>query len=197
MKCSTAAWMCKSRGCANRLNRIRAIPALFRRCGDWDMYLSRIKFLEIICGGLFRRTFLLVALLLSASLAAGVEGVRILEREPHAQRVAVQLAASVKLTRAAVQYAHPDWRAALLQDIERNEGVSRYPRTPDDVALGTAARRPLSRMIEADVRQYLGADTVIARSVNAKPGIWISFRIGNTHYWAALDRAHLDIVTGL
>ncbi|CCD29770.1 Sensor protein [Candidatus Glomeribacter gigasporarum BEG34] len=161
------------------------------------MYLSRIKFLEIICGGLFRRTFLLIALLLSASLAAWVEGVRILEREPHAQRVALQLASIVKLTRAAVQYAHPDLRAALLRDIERNEGVSLYPRTPDDVALGTAARRPLSRMIEADVRQYLGADTVIARSVNAKPGIWISFRIGNTHYWAALDRAHLDIVTGL
>src|SRR5260363_17349 len=140
------------------------------------MYLSRIKFLEIICGGLFRRTFLLIALLLSASLAAWVEGVRILEREQH---------------------AHPDLRAALLRDIERNEGVSLYPRTPDDVALGTAARWPLSRMIEADVRQYLGADTVIARSVNAKPGIWISFRIGNTHYWAALDRAHLDIVTGL
>src|SRR5260363_355344 len=113
------------------------------------MYLSRIKFLEIICGGLFRRTFLLIALLLSASLAARREGVRILEREPHAQRVALQLASNVTLL-----------RAALLRDIERNEGVSLYPRTPDDVALGTAARRPLSRMIEADVRQYLGADTV-------------------------------------
>src|SRR5260363_405646 len=102
------------------------------------MYLSRIKFLEIICGGLFRRTFLLIALLLSASLGAWVDGVSIFEREPHAQRVAVQLAPNVKLPRTAGQYAQPDLRAMLLQDMERNEDVSLHPRNPDDVALETA-----------------------------------------------------------
>ncbi len=136
-----------------------------------------------------------MALLISASLTAWVEGVRILERAPRAQRVALQLASIVKLTRAAVQYAHPDLRTALLRDIERNEGVSLYPRAPDD-AVVSKVRRPLSRMIEADVRQYLGAETVIAHSVNERPGIWISFKIGDANYWAALDRAHLDIVTG-
>src|ERR1700712_2257973 len=83
-------------------------------------------------GGLFWRTFLLIALLIAVSLTAWFQSFRVIEREPRAQRVALQLVAIVKLTRTALLYSDPDLRRALLQDLESNEGVRVYPRESAD-----------------------------------------------------------------
>jgi two-component system osmolarity sensor histidine kinase EnvZ len=147
-------------------------------------------------GGLFWRTFLLIALLIAVSLAAWFQSFRVIEREPRAQRVALQLVAVVKLTRTALLYSDPDLRRALLQDLESNEGVRVYPREVTD----KHTQQPdesLNRLIERDIRARLGEDTVIAQSVNGISGVWISFKIDDDDYWVALDRDQLDNVTGL
>ncbi len=119
-----------------------------------------------------------------------------IEREPRAQRVALQLVAIVKLTRTALLYSDPDLRRALLQDLESNEGVRVYPReTTDKYRL--QPDESLNRLIEHDIRGRLGDDTIIAQSVNDIPGVWISFKIDDDDYWVALDRDQLDNVTGL
>jgi two-component system, OmpR family, osmolarity sensor histidine kinase EnvZ len=147
-------------------------------------------------GGLFWRTFALIALLIAVSIAAWFQSFRVIEREPRAQRVALQLVAVVKLTRTALLYSDPDLRRALLQDLESNEGVRVYPReTTDKYRL--QPDESLNRLIEHDVRGRLGNDTVIAQSVNDIPGVWISFKIDDDDYWVALDRDQLDNVTGL
>ncbi|MGA7817557.1 ATP-binding protein [Caballeronia sp.] len=147
-------------------------------------------------GGLFWRTFALIALLIAVSIAAWFQSFRVIEREPRAQRVALQLVAVVKLTRTALLYSDPDLRRALLQDLESNEGVRVYPReTTDKYRL--QPDESLNRLIEHDVRGRLGNDTVIAQSVNDIPGVWISFKIDDDDYWVALDRDQLDTVTGL
>jgi two-component system osmolarity sensor histidine kinase EnvZ len=147
-------------------------------------------------GGLFWRTFALIALLIAVSIAAWFQSFRVIEREPRAQRVALQLVAVVKLTRTALLYSDPDLRRALLQDLESNEGVRVYPReTTDKYRL--QPDESLNRLIERDVRGRLGNDTVIAQSVNDIPGVWISFKIDDDDYWVALDRDQLDTVTGL
>ena len=147
-------------------------------------------------GGLFWRTFALIALLIAVSIAAWFQSFRVIEREPRAQRVALQLVAVVKLTRTALLYSDPDLRRALLQDLESNEGVRVYPReTTDKYRL--QPDESLNRLIERDVRGRLGNDTVIAQSVNDIPGVWISFKIDDDDYWVALDRDQLDNVTGL
>ena len=154
------------------------------------------RLLTLAFGGLFWRTFLLIALLIAVSLAAWFQSFRVIEREPRAQRVALQLVAIVKLTRTALLYSDPDLRRALLQDLESNEGVRVYPReTTDKYRL--QPDESLNRLIERDVRGRLGNDTVIAQSVNDIPGVWISFKIDDDDYWVALDRDQLDNVTGL
>ncbi|MEA3126521.1 MAG: two-component system, OmpR family, osmolarity sensor histidine kinase EnvZ [Caballeronia sp.] len=154
------------------------------------------RLLTLAFGGLFWRTFALIALLIAVSIAAWFQSFRVIEREPRAQRVALQLVAVVKLTRTALLYSDPDLRRALLQDLESNEGVRVYPReTTDKYRL--QPDESLNRLIEHDVRGRLGNDTVIAQSVNDIPGVWISFKIDDDDYWVALDRDQLDNVTGL
>jgi two-component system, OmpR family, osmolarity sensor histidine kinase EnvZ len=154
------------------------------------------RFLALAFGGLFWRTFLLIALLIAVSLAAWFQSFRVIEREPRAERVAMQLVAIVKLTRTALLYSDPDLRRALLQDLESNEGVRVYPReTTDKYKL--QADSSLTKLIEKDIRGRLGEDTVIAQSVNDIPGVWISFKIDDDDYWVALDRDQLDNATGL
>ena len=154
------------------------------------------RLLTLAFGGLFWRTFLLIALLIAVSLAAWFQSFRVIEREPRAQRVALQLVAIVKLTRTALLYSDPDLRRALLQDLESNEGVRVYPRETSD-KFQLQPDESLNRLIESDVRGRLGNDTVIAQSVNEIPGVWISFKIDDDDYWVALDRDQLDNVTGL
>ncbi|MFM0051163.1 ATP-binding protein [Caballeronia grimmiae] len=154
------------------------------------------RLLALAFGGLFWRTFALIALLIAVSLTAWFQSFRVIEREPRAQRVALQLVAVVKLTRTALLYSDPDLRRALLQDLESNEGVRVYPReTTDKYRL--QPDESLNRLIERDVRGRLGNDTIIAQSVNDIPGVWISFKIDDDDYWVALDRDQLDTVTGL
>lgn len=154
------------------------------------------RLLQLAFGGLFWRTFLLIALLISVSLTAWFQSFRVIEREPRAQRVALQLVAIVKLTRTALLYSDPDLRRALLQDLESNEGVRVYPREKTD-KFKLQPDESLNRLIEHDIRSRLGDDTVIAQSVNDIPGVWISFKIDDDDYWVALDRDQLDTVTGL
>ncbi|OMR78254.1 two-component sensor histidine kinase [Burkholderia pseudomallei] len=153
------------------------------------------RLLTLVFGGLFWRTFLLIALLIAVSLAAWFQSFRVIEREPRAQRVALQLVAIVKLTRTALLYSDPDLRRALLQDLESNEGVRVYPREKTD-KFKLQPDESVNRLIEHDIRSRLGDDTVIAQSVNDIPGVWISFKIDDD-YWVALDRDQLDTVTGL
>ncbi|CAH2773757.1 MAG: Osmolarity sensory histidine kinase EnvZ [uncultured Paraburkholderia sp.] len=154
------------------------------------------RLLTLAFGGLFWRTFLLIALLIAVSLAAWFQSFRVIEREPRAQRVALQLVAIVKLTRTALLYSDPDLRRALLQDLESNEGVRVYPRETTD-KFKLQPDESLNRLIEHDIRGRLGDDTVIAQSVNDIPGVWISFKIDDDDYWVALDRDQLDNATGL
>ncbi len=147
-------------------------------------------------GGLFWRTFLLIALLITVSLTAWFQSFRVIEREPRAQRVALQLVSIVKLTRTALLYSDPDLRRALLQDLESNEGVRVYPRETGD-RFTQQPDNPVNRMIESDLRKRLGNETAIASSVNNIPGVWISFKIDDEDYWVSLNRDQLDNVTGL
>ncbi|MCX8566895.1 MAG: two-component system, OmpR family, osmolarity sensor histidine kinase EnvZ [Glomeribacter sp. 1016415] len=147
-------------------------------------------------GGLFWRTFLLIALLIALSVAAWFQIFRMIEREPRAQRTALQLVSVVKLTRAALLYSDPDLRRALLQDLESNEGVRVYPRELTD-QYKAQPDQTLYRLIETEVRRRLGRDVIIAQSVNRIPAVWISFKIDDDNYWIALERERLDSVSGL
>ncbi|SUA93199.1 ATP-binding protein [Pandoraea pulmonicola] len=155
-----------------------------------------IRMVRGLFGGLFWRTFFLIALLIGVSLAAWYQSFRVIEREPRAQRVAQQLVSIVKLTRTALLYSEPDLRRALLQDLESNEGIRVYPREPAD----KVEKQPggvVQDLIVRDVQRRLGTDTVIAAEVNEIPAMWISFKIDEDDYWVAIEQDRIDTATGL
>ncbi|VVE09168.1 ATP-binding protein [Pandoraea terrigena] len=155
-----------------------------------------IRMVRGLFGGLFWRTFFLIALLIGVSLAAWYQSFRVIEREPRAQRVAQQLVSIVKLTRTALLYSEPDLRRALLQDLESNEGIRVYPREPAD-KIEKQPGGAVQDLIVRDVQRRLGTDTVIAVSVNAIPAMWISFKIDEDDYWVAIEQDRIDTATGL
>ncbi|WP_157123193.1 ATP-binding protein [Pandoraea vervacti] len=155
-----------------------------------------IRMVRGLFGGLFWRTFFLIALLIGVSLAAWYQSFRVIEREPRAQRVAQQLVSIVKLTRTALLYSEPDLRRALLQDLESNEGIRVYPREPAD-AVEKQRGGVVQDLIVRDVQRRLGTDTVIAASVNDIPAMWISFKIDEDDYWVAIEQDRIDTATGL
>jgi two-component system osmolarity sensor histidine kinase EnvZ len=141
--------------------------------------------------GLFWRTFFLLALLITASMAAWVYGVRIVEREPRARQIAAQVVSMVTITRAALTHSAPDLRRELLFDLASNEGIRIYPLENTDVIEPTA-RTGFMSLVQANVRSRLGDDTRFAGKVNDVDGFWVSFKIDGDDYWLMLDRRRID-----
>jgi two-component system osmolarity sensor histidine kinase EnvZ len=146
-------------------------------------------------GGLFWRSFLLLVVLIAASLAIWFQTFRVVERTPRAYQLAQQIVSIVNVTRAALVYAEVDKRVPLIRDLLDNEGIRIYPLEENDNIEGFRDSS-LARMIAQRVREQLGGDTRIAARVNGKPGIWVSFTIDDDHYWAFMERERLERVYG-
>ncbi len=141
---------------------------------------------------LFWRTFLLILMLIAASLAAWLPTVRVFEREPRARQVAQQVVSIVNTTRSALIYSDPERRRELLADLAENEGIRVVPLEASDqiVPLPDDA---LVALVIRDVRARLGPSTRLAARVNGVAGVWVSFAIDDDGYWAFIDR---DILSG-
>ncbi len=147
-------------------------------------------------GGVFWRTFLLLALLIGASLAAWFQSFRIIERAPRAQQIAQTIVSVVNVTRSALVHSDPAKRTDLLADLASNESIRIYPLETADIV--EPLRESASNGVMLDyVRARLGRDTRIVRSVNGQQGLWVSFSIDDDDYWVAFERDRLEVVAGL
>ncbi len=156
-------------------------------------FAHRLSWLK---SGLFWRTFVLLALLITVSMAAWVYGVRSVERAPRARQIANQVVSIVTITRAALTHSAPDLRRELLFDLASNEGIRIYPLEESDVVeISTGGN--LAPLVQQQVREQLGEDTRFARKVNDVDGFWVSFDIVDDAYWLRIDRARIDRNPGL
>lgn len=144
---------------------------------------------------LFWRTFLLVMVLILASLLAWVQSFRLFEREPRARQIAQQVVSIVNITRAALLYSDPTLRRDLLVELADNEGIRIVPLEPADQT-EPLADTPLVRMASELVREQLGPQTRLAAEVNGVPGNWVSFSIEGDAYWVYIERDPLTRDTG-
>jgi two-component system osmolarity sensor histidine kinase EnvZ len=141
--------------------------------------------------GLFWRTFFLLAFLITASMAAWVASFRVVERTPRAEQLAAQIISIVTVTRAALTHSAPDLRRELLFDLASNEGIRIYPLEKTDVIVPPSDTAVMS-VVEANVKDRLGDDTMFASSVNDVSGFWVSFKIDDDEYWLRLDRERIE-----
>jgi two-component system osmolarity sensor histidine kinase EnvZ len=144
---------------------------------------------------LFWRTFLLISLLLVASLAAWLQSFRLLEREPRAQQIAQQVISIVNITRSALLYSDPELRSELLADLADNEGIRIAPRETTD-RVTPFPDRPFVRMVTERVVATLGPETQFAVEVNGIVGNWVSFTLDGDAYWVYIEREPLTRTAG-
>ncbi len=140
---------------------------------------------------MFWRTFLLIAVLIAASIVGSYQSFRILERTPRAEQAAELIVSVVNLTQSALIHSDPEKRRALLIDLAQNEGVRIYPLEPTD-QIEALPNVTFLRQIAKSVRKRLGADTRISLLVNGQSGLWVSFAIDDDAYWVAFDSSRLD-----
>ena len=141
--------------------------------------MARRHFLGL---NLFWRTFILLAVMLAGGVAAWVGTLRALEIEPLAVRSAQQTAALVNVARAALKPVAGINRAALLKNLASQDAVRVSLREPTDQWEPYAVDR-YTRRVATELQTLLGAGTVVARSVNGRNAVWVSFSVDRDVYW--------------
>lgn len=136
---------------------------------------------------LFARSFLLIALLVVASLSGTLWILRTYQREPLAFELSKQTVSTVNLTRAALINADPERRIGLLRELSDMEDIRVYAAASGE-NLGPVPREPLLDRVAELVRTMLGERTRFAWSRDGVEGFWVSFFIDEDEYWIALPR---------
>jgi two-component system osmolarity sensor histidine kinase EnvZ len=146
--------------------------------------------------GLFWRTFLLLGLLTTLSMASWIGMINAVQRGPQVKQTAELVISVVTITRAALTHSAIDLRKELLFDLVSNEGIRINALNATD-EVDPPPDTPLMPEIEILVKEKLGADTRFSSRVNGVAGFWISFKIDGDEYWLMLERERLDSLTGV
>ena len=141
---------------------------------------------KFVALSLFWRTFFLLALLLTGGVFAWVQTFRALEFEPRAVQAAQQIASLVNLTRSALLATDGINRIAIIKSVSTLESVKVTPREPSDKWEPFGTDR-FQRVIERELRDQLGPDTIVASSMNGASGLWVGFSIARDSYWLKAD----------
>jgi two-component system, OmpR family, osmolarity sensor histidine kinase EnvZ len=143
---------------------------------------------------LFSRTFFLLALLLGAGIFAWVQTLRSLELEPRAVQAAQQVASLVTLSREVLRYTDGINRIAAIKTMTDRESLRVVQREPGARWEPFEVDR-FTRRVGAELRARLEPQTIIARSVNGVPGLWVGFTIEKDSYWLQADAARVVPLT--
>lgn len=147
--------------------------------------------LRLLPQSLLWRTFLLIGLLLLASLAAWLSILDATERQPRARAIAQQVASVVNLTRAALVTAAPEKRIELLRYLSLHEGIRIYPAGEEEPVIDLPDSARL-QAITREVRSVLGESTQLKLEQEGLSGLLVSFRIDGEEYWLALPRERIE-----
>jgi two-component system osmolarity sensor histidine kinase EnvZ len=144
---------------------------------------------------LFWRTFFLLAILLGSGIVAWVQTLRALEFEPRAVAAAQQIASLVNLARAALYHSDAINRVALVKTLSAQEAIRVAPHEPSDKWEPFEEDR-FTRVVAGELRNRLGPETIVARSVNAQAGLWVGFGIEKDAWWLQTEAGRVRALTG-
>jgi len=135
---------------------------------------------------LFWRTFVLLSLLMLCSTLVWLLMFLTQEYEPRVLRNAHQIATVVNLTRNALIHTDAIARVSLLKSLDTEEDVRLVVREPSDRFQPFGESSLEVRLAQALIER-LGADTVVASSVNGDQGLWVGFQIERDSYWLQMN----------
>ncbi len=135
------------------------------------------------------RTFVLIALLLGASLLAWLQIYQQYALKPRSEQISQMVVSVVNITRAALIAADASQRLALLRELRAEEGIRILPAEQDDITTELPSTEPML-LLERRVRQRLGEFTRFAALLNGQEGFFVSFRVDERdpedEYWLML-----------
>lgn len=131
---------------------------------------------------LFWRTFAWLALLLAGAGLVWQAAFRQLEAEPRAIEAAQQLGDLVLLTRTALTEVEPIQRLVLVKSLAQRSSILLQVAEPKDY-WESYDQSPFAKRVAGALHSRLGADTVVARSVNGSAGLWVRFYTGRDAWW--------------
>ena len=88
----------------------------------------------------------------------------------------------MNLSRAALRTSDAINRVAMVKTMSDQEAIRIAPREPSDKWEPFEDDR-FTRVVAAELHSRLGPETIVARSVNGQPGLWVGFDIENDRYW--------------
>ena len=144
---------------------------------------------------LFWRTFLMLVLLIWASVLGGLQAYWVFADAPAARGIAQQIVSMTNLTRYAMLTADPIYRPDLINALADQENLGILPREADD-SVTPLKESSTTGMIVEMVRESLGPDTVLAARVNGMDGLWVSTSIKGDGYWIMTRKAIFDRPSG-
>jgi two-component system, OmpR family, osmolarity sensor histidine kinase EnvZ len=138
----------------------------------------------------------LLMVLLFMGFALWSQGIALRQEHPRAIALAGQLTTAVNLTRSALIHSKPTDRSALLLELNQDERVGVFVREESDDIKSLPSNR-LNDWLQLQVKDSLGANTILASEVNKQMGLWISFDMGgntlglNT-YWLRVEPSRME-----
>ncbi len=147
--------------------------------------------MRLLRDSLLLRAFLLIVVLIMLSFAIAVALFRHAVLEPRAQQMAQTVVSTVNLTRAAVLSSAPEWRSALLAELQDAEGVRLRLAEAQEILTPLPQFPPEMALMAQRVSDRLGAETQFASARNGEAALWVSFKIGNDNFWLGLPAERL------
>lgn len=137
------------------------------------------------------RSFLLIVALFSGFLLACYVMYSHYSLRPKAIQTAQLIVSIVNLTRSALIAADATQRFALLQDLNKFEGIRIFPSEPDD-AIQNIPESIIPIQLQNSIRYRLGKYTRFAIERNSTEGLFVSFRVEENdpkdEYWLMLPK---------
>jgi two-component system osmolarity sensor histidine kinase EnvZ len=143
---------------------------------------------------LFWRTFCLLALLLVGSILAWLQTLRALDFEPRTLQTASKWPLGQPEPRCPRAFGR-DQPRLLIKTMADQEGVRILPREPGD-SFELLEQNALGQKLTEELTTRLGYGTVVARSVNGEPGLWVGFTINGDRNWMLMDQSRFTPASG-
>lgn len=141
---------------------------------------------------IYWRTFTLLMLLLLATSLVWFQSFRVLSEVPFSRGISQQIISTANLTRYALISADSTYRPDLLHILAFREGVRIIPKENTDNWEPLTAQGNIVALVQAQTREVMGQDTIIAGSVNGEHGLWVSMNIEGDDYWLLIRDDLLD-----
>jgi two-component system, OmpR family, osmolarity sensor histidine kinase EnvZ len=145
--------------------------------------------------GLFARTFLLLALLMLASLAAWLHVFWTLEQEPRTIQVADQITQTVQLVRVALENAQPHSQSQVFDALARTTGIQWRAADPLD-QLTPLPQDPFWSTVANLVYNRLGQTVELAQTSAHPNTIWVQLKSTISTPWIGLNIRPIGLITG-